>query len=438
VPPLFLALAVLMSVLGLPTEAGAATPPAPKARLQVIVKQVLIHDDNEGILSGDGEMALYTGIWRCKPGNPPPCRAEQGQGHAEGLQSFETSTRWSIARGARLVNAGTGDTVTLDQQVPGAGDLLWWENTSPELGFAIYDAEQYVVHFDMEEWDDENCDFSCDDPMGYVEHTLDNRDLGLGIGTHTARSVQDDGKAGDYTITYEIRPIPLADLEPIAIRVRDEPGTDVKHVCMTVSNRGPLHAGAFKVRLRVDGKAAPDGIYPVSVLTSGTSYLACVHTTLPASGQHTLSMTIDEERAIREYDETNNFLEIPYTGIQSKPATPGQPVADADLTVGAIKVNGQAPDGKYDCKAGKNAVAVTLKINGTSVSGLFTTRLTVDGVDVAEQSAVGLEPGPEHEVRFENIEIKKGEHKLTALVDANREIAETDEDNNVLTVTARC
>jgi hypothetical protein len=429
---------VLVSVLGLPTEAGAATPPAPKARLQVIVKQVLIHDDREGILSGDGEMALYTGIWRCRPGNPPPCREDTGQGHAEGLQSLEYTTKWAIARGARLVNAGSGDTVTLDQQVPGTGDLMWWENTSPALGFAIYDAEQYVIHFDMEEWDDENCDFSCDDYMGYVEHTLDNRNLGLGIGTHTVRSVQDDGKAGDYTITYEIRPIPLADLEPITIRVRDEPGRDDKQVCMTVSNRGPLHAGAFKVRLRVDGKVPPDGTYPVSVLTSGTSYLACVWATLPASGQHTLSMTIDEERAIREYDETNNFLEIPYTGTQSKPATPGQPAAEADLTVGAIKVNGQAPDGKDDCKPGKNAVAVTLKLDGKNPSGLFTTRLTVDGVDVAEESALGLELGQEHEARFEGIELKKGEHKLTALADANREVTETNEDNNVLTVTARC
>jgi subtilase family serine protease len=64
--------------------------------------------------------------------------------------------------------------------------------------------------------------------------------------------------------------------------------------------------------------------------------------------------------------------------------------------------------------------------------------LTVDGVDVAEQSAVELEPGQEHEVRFEGVELKKGEHKLTALADANREVTETDEGNNTLTVTATC
>jgi subtilase family serine protease len=225
----------------------------------------------------------------------------------------------------------------------------------------------------------------------------------------------------------------MADIEPITIRVDDEPGSSVKRVCMTVLNSGPLHAGTFNVALRVDGNVPPEGIYTISGLASGTTYLACVRTTLLATGQHTIAMSIDDERAIREYNETNNFLELPYSATPSKAGAPS-----VDLTVSAIKVNGQVPDGEEDCKPGKNSVTVTVKNGGKDAAGLFTTRLTVDGVDVAEQSAVDLPSGQEQEIRFEGVQLKNGEHTLTVLADANSQVAETGEANNVRTVTARC
>jgi hypothetical protein len=429
------AVALLVSTIGLPGAVGAATPPAPIARLQVVVKEVKIHNDREGWLSGDGEMQIYTGIWRCKPDNPPPCHPYYGpRGAVRGMQDPDRNGAWNIARGARLLNAGTGDTVTLDQEVPGHGDLMWWSGTAPELGFAIYDDEQYVIHFDMLETDDgyENDD----EYMGYVEHTLDNRNLGLGIGTHTVRSVQEDGDKGDYTVTYEIRSIPMADLEPITIRVDGEPGSTTQRVCMIVHNSGPIHAGAFRVTLQVDGAVPSDGRYEISGLASGTNYLACVPNTKLTPGQHKLSMTIDPTSAIREYNETNNYLEIPYTAAPSKTGAPS--AGQVDLTVSAIKVNGQVPDGKDACKPGKSTVTVMVKNGGKDTAGLFTTRLSVDGVDVAEQSAVDLPAGQEQEVHFVGVQLKKGDHKLTALADVNRQVFETNEDNNALTVTARC
>ena len=54
------------------------------------------------------------------------------------------------------------------------------------------------------------------------------------------------------------------------------------------------------------------------------------------------------------------------------------------------------------------------------------------------RSGDGLEAGKEREVRFDDVRLKKGERTLTALVDAKGAVAESNEDNNELKVTARC
>ena len=41
-------------------------------------------------------------------------------------------------------------------------------------------------------------------------------------------------------------------------------------------------------------------------------------------------------------------------------------------------------------------------------------------LNIAAGTAVRFEPGQEREVRFEGIELKKGEHKLIALAESNR------------------
>jgi len=51
---------------------------------------------------------------------------------------------------------------------------------------------------------------------------------------------------------------------------------------------------------------------------------------------------------------------------------------------------------------------------------------------------IGLEAGQDQEVRFENVRLKKGEHKLTVIVDPKATVAEIKEDNNERTVSARC
>src|SRR5688500_290733 len=131
---LTIAATVLVSAFVPPPSVGLAAPPAElAARLQIVLKQIQIHDEREGFLSGKGEIIYTAVIWRCNEGVPPPCSLEPGDSKYLPTVYPEAAP---IVRAGGIFNAGKGDIVTLDREVPGAGDVMWGGNTAPELGFA--------------------------------------------------------------------------------------------------------------------------------------------------------------------------------------------------------------------------------------------------------------------------------------------------------------
>jgi subtilase family serine protease len=58
--------------------------------------------------------------------------------------------------------------------------------------------------------------------------------------------------------------------------------------------------------------------------------------------------------------------------------------------------------------------------------------------EAKEKSLAGLDPGKEVEVRFDDVPLKRGQHRLTAMVDAKKSVAESDENNNELKFTVNC
>jgi CARDB len=428
---LVLAATLLTTAFGPPAPVGAAPeePPAPRARLELVVKEVNIVDDSEPWISGDGEMGFMVGVWQCVEGDAPPCRLV---------------TRL-VERGT-FFSAGEADLVTIDLELPGFGRVTPGQGVSRELGFPVYPGRHYAVLFEMIEYDAGCPDGFCflDDDMGFVTHYLDAEELG--VGTHTRKSelraLSGPGDfvgqgPGKYVVTYEIRRVPLPDLVPVSIRVDSEPGSTKNRVCMTIVNPLDVHAGPFDVNLSVNGNEPADGKYTVGVLGAGQSYLTCVLTTLPTSGQFELAAVVDKAGAVTEYNETNNVHRQTFTAAppsSSSSLSQGQ----IDLTVSAIKVNGQAPDGKDDCKDGKNDIAVVVKNAGSAKAGEIVVRLTVDGGEAVEETLDGLEAGKEREVRFDDLRLKNGKRALVATVDAKGDITESKEDNNDRAVTAEC
>jgi hypothetical protein len=445
---------MVASAFGPLTSVGVAQQTTPTTRLQVVVKEVVIHDDREGRFSGEGEMKFNASIWICNEPAYPRCEIDNGHVlHGSMIASIYDD-----------FSAKTGETVTLERVLPGDGPVMPGGYVSEKIGFPVFSGPHYVLMFSMVESDG---GWSNSEHMGRWYQRMDSGELGFGVGTHTERSRRaDDVTNGDFTITYEVRIAQIPDLRASNIRVLDLPGSPKKRVCMGVQNVGGADAGPFDASLYVDQSMPPGGTAQVSGMSAQNGGEHCVEAEMPTSGRHTLRAIVDQYHRVDEWDEENNAFESVYEVPQPEASSPAGPVAkaspepvasassssrgqttlpaagsaQADLVVSAIRVNGQVLDGKDDCKDGRNDVAVVVRNVGTADAEKLNLRLVVDDAqgDAVEKAVNGLEAGQEREVKFDDVRLKKGERTLTATADAKGAVAESNEENNDRKVTARC
>ena len=355
---------------------------------------------------------------------------------------------------------------------------------SEEEGFIVQSGRSYV--FQVWVWEK---DAVLGDFMGGIQRVV-NESNGWGVGTYDAESAGylNDGSlramdficagcgeviAGDYTVTYEIRRTPLADLHAKSLRLVDPepaPGSTDPNVCVTVENIGVADAGPFMTGVAINTTLVPGAVASLPGLAAGGTQESCIHTTFADTGAQQLDLIADVNHAVPESDETNNVVGQaiaravpappaaagpgaaqtegptnsgivgPKSGVPGSGPVPSPAPGQADLLVSAIKINGQVPDGKNDCKDGKNLVSVIVKNAGAGKAASFAVRLDVEDVDGEPevQSVNGLDAGKEREVRFENVRLKKGERQLTATVDPKKSVVESSEENNEQQVSARC
>jgi subtilase family serine protease len=273
-------------------------------------------------------------------------------------------------------------------------------------------------------------------------------------------------EGGDFKIYFEIRPVALPDLQPLTIATYDLVGTSKKLACTQVFNAGKADAGPFNAVLELDGTYLPYSATTAGKLDARMVADLCSEVEMPTNGQHTLRAVIDNTGNVVEINETNNTHEQEYTGAPSEPsgsttapeaspestptpspkasptATPPSRPSEGkpDLTVTSIKLNGQVPDGKADCKDGKNTLAVRVKNSGEADAGTFTVWVseTTADVELGKREVAGLKAGQEQELRFEDVKLKKGPHTIAALADLNNRVSEQDENNNQLEIGASC
>jgi hypothetical protein len=424
---------LLTSILGGAAPALADEPivhdhrngESPIGRIQIVVKSVEILNDHDG---GPGRVRLSISL-TCTA-TPTPCTAGQS------LDWFQETYA-----------ASSGETVVVDRVLPRAEPTNSRYDSSVDGGYPVRKGHTYGVKVAMWELDT----FSDNDLMGERQIVLTEANgWGTTQGTFDLQSVMGD-RFGDFKVHFEIRSVDLPDLKPVAIKTTDQPGTDKQRVCMTVHNAGLRTAGAFQVALRIDGDIPNDAVATIPQLARDGYTDGCIQTRLPTSGKHTLSMLIDAPNRVLELNETNNVSEQAYTApAKQTSASSDQPdsTTDAalpDLTVRAIKVNDQVPDGKRDCKDGKNDIAVVVKNVGDGDAESFTVRLVLDDDQdhVQEQTAgAGLDAGKESSVTFRGVRLRKGTHNLTATASASTDISESDSESNqahnALKVTVRC
>jgi hypothetical protein len=459
---LMLALTFMPWALGPAAPVRAEDHPVtnPQIRLQVNVKKAYIDDDHDPI--GSGELRLSATLLRC-PAEPAQCSYRHGT-------TYLTESFYSF-------HGDTNEPSTIDWTAPTAADRSApGYDLSEHAGYPLFDGERYLLRFEMWDRDPTNDDF-----LGWIEEYL-GEDNQWRLGSHHGKASTDAKLfGGDFGLDYEILVTQLPNLLPFSIERHDVPGSSDVLVCVGVINAGAEPAGPFRVSLNFDGWAPRNGTIDVGGFGVGQVSTVCTITQhLPTTGgSHTWGATVDQEQWVPEMNERDNRFDEPLvlrpgeipgqvsasaTGPDPAPvASPAVPLAPTsptstppapapaatsptstpsaarpDLIVSAIRVNGQAPDGRSDCKDGKNAVTVVVKNEGTANAGSFAVRLTADGGEALEQSVSGLEAGQEREVRFDDVRLKKGERQLRAIADARDSVGESNEGNNQLKATARC
>ena len=118
------------------------------------------------------------------------------------------------------------------------------------------------------------------------------------------------GILAKYSVEYEIRRVPLPDLQPTAFRVASEmPGDRDDVVCFTVQNQGLAASEPFRVSLHVDDALPPSLDVGAFGLGAGETREQCTGLRMPDAGGQQATIVVDQERAVAEMDERNNVLE---------------------------------------------------------------------------------------------------------------------------------
>lgn len=448
-----------------------ASPPA--GRLEFEIKKIIVHDDSDPdvipYVAEEGEFTIRLRVWEVTGDCAP-----------DAWYCYEGT---DIVRSADIkFDADTGETVTLNRVVPGPGDWVLNDSIGPGIGFPVYAGQRYGYKIEGIERDE-----FFDDEAGDLVGLLAEHNGWGPLGTVTERGYRDwsdlDGdfckRVGTpigcararFSAEYEVRRTPLPDLHIRSMRVEDRPGARQPHLCATVENIGPRESGHSQIVFYLDGQVSSTS--GLSAIAAGASREECNESRPLEPGQYTIAARLDGEDEVAEMDETNNDHQQAYgrtlapdvanpgntvgatqdTGPttnpgQRRPISVGsEPIqivqadqaAGVDLAVTAIRVRDKQPTGNNDCDPGENDVTVVVKNQGTAPASSFAVRLVVDdkNAEAKERPVARLDPGKDVTVQFDDLDLKRGPHRLSATADAKSAVAESDELNTNY-VDVRC
>ncbi|MEA1945292.1 MAG: CARDB domain-containing protein, partial [Euryarchaeota archaeon] len=188
------------------------------------------------------------------------------------------------------------------------------------------------------------------------------------------------------------------------------------NVTYTVENIGGDGAGASTTSIKIDGTVVATDSVPA--LQVGENYASTLGPFTLSGENDTIRVCADSAEIINELNETNNCLE----NVLEAPSMP-------DLIVWvALKTPGYANE--------DNILCVRVKNTGTGDAGSFNISLAIDGTSVPEQTVPSLPAGETAELEYAWMPAELGGHALSATVDTNDEVLESNETNNDLLRTS--
>jgi hypothetical protein len=420
----------------------------PETRLQLFVKRIHIFDDRDWL--GSGELTVHAAVIECTAPEPHlelPC----------------TGSRVAAGRMLRF-SADSGDDVDLNKLIaaprPSASDS---NSSDPEdLTFNVSTGKQYAVAFLALEGDGNGLEMFVDwdtfkpylmpefEYLGTARMLIDEGN-NWRVGAHSLLGDKDYG--ADFSVEFDIRRPALPDLVPHHVIPRQlDDGRYV--ICASTLNRGESASAPFFMRYtwgQYGGSTTMSGLSPSQVgdhcflpdATFGTAEIVVRVVVNPPDvfpgprvsesdfGNNELEVTIPAFRSLTGQAQ----LTAGSQGVVAGPnSTSGSNQADLIILGVAVK---DADAGESDCDPGKNDVTIRVKNNGPGAAASHVVRLEV-GDDETEKTLAALDGGKELDVRFDEVQFKKGQNRVTVTVDAKKTVAESDENNNERKLTVNC
>ncbi len=253
---------------------------------------------------------------------------------------------------------------------------------------------------------------------------------------------------GSFTLAYRVTPVSNIDLSPYdpgwgaPITFSNNPDNRSaplvagmpSYIAIAMRNNGTTDAGAYHVRVMVDGNQAfstsetwlPAGYY---VYYANNAY------TFASAGQHTVRLEVDYQNEVVESNEANNVYETTVTANSPMPDLKPYTIGETSIPI-HFTVN---PD-SWACAAQEPVpincplyIPYGVQNAGNAPTGPFSLRILIDGNVVHSDAYSGYPAGdacwccPNNQITLTTL----GTHIVRMELDYSNSVAEMREDNNV-------
>jgi hypothetical protein len=184
----------------------------------------------------------------------------------------------------------------------------------------------------------------------------------------------------------------------------------------TITNNGVSNADAFVVKLYDNNVQV--GKITLAGLAGKASTIVSFNWTPSTVGSHVLSVIADVNNQIIENNKTNNQITQTVTTIASSLPE----LTATNLQLPSNPVNGTT-----------YTVNVTISNTGNSDAGAFVVKLYDNNTQIGKINLSGLSAGANTILNFNWTPNTVGDHVLSVIADANKQITETNRDNNQIT-----
>ena len=298
---------------------------------------------------------------------------------------------------------------------PQAGEMVTFTITAKNNGSVT--SSTSVIHLDVD-----------NSPRGYqaipklepgasATRTFDWK---FAPGLHDIRAITDgpnlvvetNERNNEMLIAY---PIPDITFEALTLSPAEPAMGDKVTLTAHVQNAGSLNADGFQLYFYVDGDIKDQRDIPP--LDAGTSVIETFEWGATA-GPHILTVLADGTQAITEQTEDNNE------------GTANFSVLAPDLIVESITwPTGEPPTGD------NVTFTITIRNQGDGQSGYGFVSYFVDGDYLYSEQVKSLKPDSKTKAPFSALMSQIGAHTISVVIDEGNRILESDETNNVETVT---